>query len=157
VPIKRGGLTGYETWTSELRAHIVSVLGSYDAFEAKKTRKEGLLPDHKFPEIRWNSETRRCTLNNITDSDIRTDFQLLSNQRNQQKREVCRNCFQTGERGIVYGIPFFYKGIKTWDKSIPARGKAAENGCIGCGWYDINTWRTELNKHLNRSLPSFKQ
>ena len=86
LPIKRGGITGYETWSSELRTRIVSLLKSYDFFEAKTTKKEGLLPDHKFSEIRWNDETKRETLENLTDKEILRDFQLLSNQRNQQKR-----------------------------------------------------------------------
>ncbi len=148
VPLRRGGITGYETWTPKLRSRIVHLLESFDAFEAKKTRKESLLPDHKFPEIRWDAATKRDSLEGISDQKIREDFQLLSNQRNQQKREVCRNCFQTGERGVVYGIPFFYEGNKTWDSSIPVKGKAAEKGCTGCGWYDINAWRSKLKEHL---------
>ena len=149
LPLKRGGITGYETWTPMLRTKIISVLGAFDAFEAKVTRKEGLLPDHKFPEIRWDAETRRATLKHLTDAEIKADFQLLSNQRNQQKREVCRACFQTGVRGTVYGLNFFYKGKSTWDPSIPTQGKAAEQGCVGCGWHDINTWRTELLKKIH--------
>ena len=112
------------------------------------TRKEGLLPDHKFPEIRWDSETKRETLTHLTDDDIKRDFQLLSNQRNQQKREVCRTCFQTGMRGTIYGISFFYRGSNTWDTTIPKQSKLAENGCVGCGWYDVNTWRSALLKKL---------
>ena len=150
LPIKRGGLTGYETWSPELRNRIVSLLKSYDVFEAKKMRKEGLLPDHKFSEIRWNKETKRDTLENLCDEDILRDFQLLSNQRNQQKREVCRNCYQTDKRGVIYGIPFFYEGTEEWDTSIPKTGKEAERGCVGCGWYDIERWRQELIKLLEQ-------
>jgi hypothetical protein len=151
VPIKRGGITGYETWSPKLRARIIQLLESFDSFEAKKLRKEGLLPDHKFPEIRWDMVTKRESLENLTDEEMRRDFQLLSNQRNQEKREVCRKCFQTGERGVLYGIPFFHHGSNKWDSSIPKVGKAAERGCFGCGWYDINAWRTELVKRLNDS------
>jgi hypothetical protein len=148
VPLKRGGITGYETWSPELRSKIVSLLEEFDAYEAKIGRKEGLLPDHKFPEIRWDSETRRNTLEHLTDEEIKKDFQLLSNQRNQQKREVCRKCFQTGNRGTIYGIPFFYEGSEIWDSRIPKVGKKAEQGCVGCGWYDINRWRSNLAKKL---------
>jgi len=151
VPIKRGGITGYETWSPKLRAHIVDLLDSFDSYEAKKLRKEGLLPDHKFPEIRWDTATRRESLESLSDAEIKNDFQLLSNQRNQQKREVCRKCFQTGERGIIYGIPFFYQGSGTWDVSIAKTGKDAEMGCLGCGWYDINKWRSELVNQLSES------
>lgn len=85
----------------------------------------------------------------MSDEDVIKKFQLLDNQRNQQKREVCRSCFQTGKRGIIYGIPFFYNGNEDWDKRIPMIGKQAEHGCIGCAWYDIERWRRELLKILN--------
>ena len=146
VPIKRGGISGYETWSSLLRKRIVSLLKCYDAYEAKKGSKEMLLPDHKFPEIRWDDETRRNDIESLKDHEIVRDFQLLSNQRNQQKREVCRKCYQSNERGVVYGIPFYYKGSKEWDGRIPKRGKDAEFGCVGCGWYDLERWREELKK-----------
>ena len=84
----------------------------------------------------------------MTDDEIRAKFQLLTNQRNQQKREVCRNCYQTGERGSIYGIDFYYEGGPIWESSIPRKGKAAEQGCIGCPWYDIERWRRELKKKL---------
>lgn len=148
IPLKRGGITGYETWSPELRNKIISVLNRIDVYEAKVGGKEGLLPDHKFPEIRWDAETRRHSLEELTDDEIQKDFQLLSNQRNQQKREVCRKCFQTGNRGVIFGIPFFYEGTSIWEVSIPKSGKAAEKGCVGCGWYDLKKWRDELNKKL---------
>lgn len=148
LPIKRGGLTGYETWTPALRSRIIKVLAGFDEFEAKATRPEGLLPDHKFPEIRWDLQTKRDSLHELTDDEIKRDFQLLSNQRNQQKREVCRRCFQTGVRGVIYGIPFYYEGSSAWRTDIPKIGKAAEQGCVGCGWYDISMWRNELIKKL---------
>ena len=151
LPLKRDGIIGYETWSQELRKKIVSLLKSYDVFEAKQVRKEGLLPDHKFSEIRWDKATKRESLENLTDEEILRDFQLLSNQRNQQKREVCRNCYQTGKRGIIYGIPFFYEGTENWNPSIPKIGKEAEKGCVGCAWYDIERWRKELIKQLQQT------
>jgi hypothetical protein len=148
LPLARGGITGYETWSKELRDSIIKILKIYDVYEAKITKKESLLPDHKFPEIRWNDDTKRDSLENLSEAEIKKDFQLLTNQRNQQKREVCRNCYQIGKRGIIYGIPFFYKGTADWDIKIPQRGKEAEAGCIGCAWYDIEQWRQELIKKL---------
>jgi hypothetical protein len=148
LPLPRGGITGYETWSKELREKIIKTLETYDVFEAKVTKKEGLLPDHKFPEIRWDDETKRMSLEDLSDTEIKNDFQLLTNQRNQQKREICRNCYQTGKRGMIYGIPYFYRGTVDWDKDIPQRGKFAEKGCIGCAWYDIERWRNELIKRL---------
>ena len=148
IPLPRGGVTGYETWSKELRNHIIILLKAYDVFEARITKREGLLPDHKFPEIRWDENTKRISLENLTDEEIKSDFQLMTNQRNQQKREICRYCYQTGERGIIYGIPYFYRGDYNWDHKIPKRGKEAEKGCVGCAWYDIERWRQELIKRL---------
>ena len=87
----------------------------------------------------------------MTDAEIVQKFQLLDSQRNQQKREICRRCFQEGKRGTIYGIKYFYEGNENWDPSIPKVGKAAEKGCIGCPWYDIEFWRKMLNQALLQS------
>jgi hypothetical protein len=84
----------------------------------------------------------------LSEFEIKQKFQLLDNQRNLQKREVCRKCFQTNQRGIIFGIKYFYKGTEIWDKKIPKIGKEAEEGCIGCAWYDIIIWRDNLNQLL---------
>lgn len=149
LPLPRGGESGYETWSPALLRRIINVLGSFDAYEAKPGAH--LIPDHKFPEIRWDLETRRGHLGDLTDEQIRRDFQLISNQRNQQKREVCRLCYQTDQRPYPFGIPFFYTGTINWPDSIPKTGKDAEKGCIGCGWYDIQSWRQALVKKLTSS------
>ena len=84
----------------------------------------------------------------MTDDEIKDKFQLIDNKRNEQKREACRNCVQSGIRGTVYGIKFYYEYGKSWPKDFLVRGKQAEGGCVGCGWYDIAKWREELNKKL---------
>ena len=135
---------GYETWSPRLRARILAVLGGVDVYENKPGR--ALLPDHKFPEIRWAQSTKAVNPDDMSDQEIRAKFQLLSNQRNQQKREVCRDCFQTGRRGIMFGIPYFYEGTETWDATMPTTGKDAERGCVGCAWYDVVEWRQHLTE-----------
>ena len=150
LPLPRGGITGYEKWSPELRARIIKTLDGFDAYEAKKGKTEGLLPDHKFPEIRWDKDTMRESLEELAAVAIKRDFQLLSNQRNQQKREVCRSCYQTGRRGTIFGISYFHKGGPNWDASIPEKGKEAEKGCEGCPWYDIQEWRNKLSGELLR-------
>jgi hypothetical protein len=82
----------------------------------------------------------------MPENEIRQKFQLLDNQRNQQKREVCRQCFQTGKRGVLFGIKYFYKGDENWPSDVPKVGKSAEAGCVGCGWYDMAEWRKSLNE-----------
>ncbi len=145
--LPRGGVSGYETWSPSLRKRILAVLRHFDAYECW-VRHGSLLPDHKFPEIRWDEETREENPEDMTDDEIREKFQLLSNQRNQQKREVCRECFQTGKRGTPYGIKFFYAGDENWPHGVPKVGKEAMKGCMGCGWYDLSRWREELNALL---------
>lgn len=149
VPRAIGHASGYEYWSGKLRARIVKVLGNYDAFEGKVGNPKHLLPDHKFPEARWNRDTRRESLEDLSQSEILRDFQLITNQRNQQKREVCRRCVETGERGYPFGIKFFYEGGAKWSSTAPTTGKAAEAGCVGCGWYDLEKWRRALQDKIN--------
>lgn len=148
LPIERCGVegNGYETWSLTLRKRIINVLNSIDVYEG--TFSPHCLPDHKFSEIRWDEHTKTENLDAMTDDEIKAKFQLLTNQRNQQKREVCRNCFQTGKRGTIYGISYYYKGDENWDPSIPIKGKEAEKGCIGCPWYDIALWKQRLIENL---------
>ncbi len=150
LPIRRGASqgNGYETWSPALRKRIVAVLNGIDVYE--NTKNPNCLPDHKFSEIRWDEFTKASDLEQMTDAQIKAKFQLLTNQRNLQKREVCRTCYQTGKRGVIFGIPFFYEGSEKWDDAIPKTGKEAEKGCIGCPWYDIDRWRKELIKVLNK-------
>lgn len=153
VPLPRGGVSGYETWSPQLRARIVRVLGGYDAFESRVKNRASLLPDHKFPEIRWGEGTRRGSLEGLSDEEIRRDFQLLDNQRNLQKREVCRRCYQTGERGAPFGVRFFWQGGERWPQDVPRSGQGAERGCLGCGWYDLEAWRQALNRRVKEQGP----
>lgn len=150
VPIPRVIIAGngYETWSAHLRKRIINILKSYDAYEGKNGQH--LLPDHKFSEIRWDENTKSLNPDNMTDEEILNKFQLLTNQRNQQKREACRNCYNTNKRGYPFGIPFFYNGDENWDNTIPKKGKEAERGCIGCGWYDLEKWRKELIKNIRQ-------
>lgn len=146
VPIPRGAQTGYEIFSKEFKAKALKILKKLNVYELSSANSAGLLPEHKFPEIRWDATTRAENPNDMSDEDIKKKYQLMDNQRNQQKREVCRQCFQTGKRGIVFGVKFFYEGNENWADTIPKVGKDAEQGCVGCGWYDLEKWREELNK-----------
>ena len=139
---------GYETFTPQFKARVIRLLKERNAFEARVTAKKALIPDHKFSEVRWDDETKAENSMEMTDEEVIQKFQLLDNQRNQQKREICRRCFQEGIRGTIYGIHYFYEGDENWNPSIPKVGKDAEKGCIGCPWYDIELWREMLNKEL---------
>lgn len=148
LPLPLHAEMGYETFTPQFKARVIRLLGERNAFEARVTAKKALIPDHKFSEVRWDDETKAENSMDMTDAEIIQKFQLLDNQRNQQKREICRRCFQEGIRGTIYGIKYFYEGDENWDPNIPKVGKAAEKGCIGCPWYDIELWRKMINKHI---------
>lgn len=150
LPIPLHTEMGYETFTPQFKARVIRLLNEKNAFEAKVTNKKALIPDHKFSEVRWDDQTKGENPLEMEDSEIIQKFQLLDNQRNQQKREICRKCFQEGIRGSIYGINYYYKGSENWDDSIPKMGKEAEKGCDGCPWYDIEKWRTMLNNELNK-------
>ena len=148
LPLPLHAKMGYETFTPQFKARVIRLLRERNAFEARVTAKKALIPDHKFSEVRWDDETKAENSMEMTDAEIIQKFQLLDNQRNQQKREVCRKCFQEGIRGTIYGIDYFYEGNEKWDPNIPTKGKAAEKGCVGCPWYDIELWRKMINKKL---------
>lgn len=149
LPIELNANMDYEIFSPQFKSRVIRLFKGINAYEAKKTPKRSLIPDHKFSEIRWDDKTKKDNPMTMTDEEIINKFQLLDNQRNQQKREVCRNCFQTGRRGTIFGIDFYSKGTDMWDNNIPQKGKDAEQGCIGCPWYDIDAWRKEINKILS--------
>lgn len=148
LPIPLHAEMGYETFTPQFKARVIRLLRERNAFEARVTAKKALIPDHKFSEVRWDESTRSENSMDMSDDEIIEKFQLLDNQRNQQKREICRKCYQEGVRGTIYGINFFYEGTDKWDEDIPTKGKEAERGCVGCPWYDIEKWREMLNKEI---------
>ena len=147
LPLAKEAATGYESFSPRLRRRIIQVLGNYDAYEGK-VRTSGLLPDHKFPEISWDESVPQDNPDDMSAAEIRAKFQLLDNQRNLEKREACRQVFQTGKLGAIFGIDYPINGIADWPENIPRTGKASEEGWKLCPWYDIEAWRQSLNAFL---------
>lgn len=146
LSLPRAKPMGYEKFSRKLRKRILETLDYYDVYEERYN--DNVLPDHKFSEIRWDENTAEENPEDMSEDEIKSKFQLMTNQRNEQKREACRKCFQTDKRGYPYGIPFYYKGDENWDDTIPKTGKGAEKGCDGCGWYDLAKWKEELIKKI---------
>lgn len=151
LPLERGHATGYETISPKLKKRIIQVLGSYDAYEGKPRPSHALLPDHKFPEISWDHETRQENPDDMSDEEIRRKFQLLDNQRNLQKREACRKVLETGNLGTIFGIEYYMNGDGKWPEGVPTHGSESEEGWKLCPWYDIEAWRESLNAFLRKS------
>lgn len=106
------------------------------------------MPDHKFPEIRWEAGVEESN-EGLSALDMQIKFQLVPEWVNQAKREVCRKCFQTGIRGKLNGIDYYYHGDEKWPSNAPTTGVAAKAGCVGCFWYDMMKWRENLNKLIS--------
>ena len=134
--------SGVKTLTPKIIKRIIAVLGHIDIYEDKKS--PDCFPDYKFPEIRWDENTRLENIDLMSDEEIKSKFQLLNKEVLQRKKTVCQQCYQSGKRKFAFDIPYFYRGDVNWDKHIPKTGKAAELGCIGCAWYDFAEWRKHL-------------
>jgi hypothetical protein len=159
------GKTRWDRWTGEfqssnapagistvLKKKILAHFGNMDVIEQRERPSHELVVDHRFPMIRWGTtETKHST--EISEADIERKFQLLKfdegGNHNLLKSRACENCFKTGKRGTPFGIEFFYRGNGDWPKKAPLIGVDAEEGCVGCGWYDFVKWREALNLKLS--------
>ena len=160
--------THHDRWTGEIVPSVhtgfmpqkfikraLAIFNSRDVVENSERKPSEVIIDHKLPRIRWTQETSRRLTNysSMTDHDIRTHFQLLkksngSVNHNLLKSRACEGCFETGERGEPFGISFFYEGGPYWEPP----DKTDPDGCVGCGWYDFEAWRTDLNELLRETL-----
>lgn len=150
TPILSNDQNNYELVSPALKYRICQVFDFRDSYTGiKNTSSKAFVPDHKFPEDRWDKDTADINNNDMSKDKIKQKFQLLTIQTNLQKQKHCAKCIKTGQRGYPFGIKYYYKGSEKWDKNIPSKGKKAEEGCVGCGWYDLLEWKKQLNHKLN--------
>ncbi|MBD2137024.1 restriction endonuclease [Anabaena sp. FACHB-1237] len=155
--------TDWDRWTGErqeanaptniprqLIKKILEVYSYTDVIEQRQREKHELVIDHRFPMERWG-KSESPYLTPMSESEIRKKFQLLkkdaSGNHNLLKSRSCERCIKIGKRGTPFGIKFWYQGSEDWP-SQHQRGDEAEKGCIGCGWYDFETWRNALNQKI---------
>ncbi|MGB5961128.1 MAG: hypothetical protein WBG73_10755 [Coleofasciculaceae cyanobacterium] len=133
---------------------ILKIYAYTDVIEQRQRAIHELVIDHRFPMERWGSH-EPPHLTSISEDEIKKKFQLLkkdaSGNHNLLKSRSCENCIRTGKRGTPLGIRFWYKGDEDW-ASKHQRGNEAEEGCVGCGWYDFEAWRDALNQKLTESV-----
>lgn len=128
-----------------LKKNIKSLLGNREVcFNVVRTEVE-LLIDHKFPSQRW-VEPETDNPNDMSESEIKHKFQLLSNQTNMWKSRYCDTCVKTGKRGDFMGTKWYYSGNENWEGQTPND----ENGCFGCPWYDLALWKEKLNETIQK-------
>ena len=88
--------------------------------------------DHRMPEImRKNKGIKATPLTRATiiDGIWDNDYQVLSKQTNNQKREACNKCL----KGEDIEVPF---AICPNRSAYKAREDEDNKGCLGCFWYD---------------------
>ena len=155
--------TRWDRWTGEIREanaaanvpkkltqRILELYSYTDVIEQRKRSAHELVIDHRFPK-RWGSIEESLSIN-MDEDKIRQKFQLLkkdiSGNHNLLKSRACERCIKYGKRGTPFGIEFWYEGNEDWASNYQ-HGVEAESGCVGCGWYDFDTWRNELNKQFS--------
>ena len=156
--------TRWDRWTGEIREanaaanvpkkltqRILELYSYTDVIEQRKRSAHELVIDHRFPMERWGSIEESLSIN-MDEDKIRQKFQLLkkdvSGNHNLLKSRACERCIKYGKRGTPFGIKFWYEGNEDWASNYQ-HGVEAESGCVGCGWYDFDTWRNELNKQFS--------
>jgi len=138
--------------SSELVKRILAYYDHTDVIEKRERPQHELVVDHRFPMLRWG-DVEDSNDPAMSEDEIKNKFQLLKfdggGNHNLLKSRDCERCLNEGRRGTPFGINFFYTGDENWPKEVPPKGKNAEQGCVGCGWYNFAEWRTDLNKKLN--------
>lgn len=125
LPIPRGTPTGYETFTPKLRKKIIKTL-RYDVYEERIN--DNVLPDHKFSEIRWDEKTAEENPNDMTEEEIKAKFQLLTTQRNLQKRKYAGIVIKQIKEAIHMKFHFIIKVMKTGMKIFQKLEKKQKKG-----------------------------
>jgi hypothetical protein len=162
-----GETTRHDRWTGErktanaaanipeaVKQKILDHYDHRDVIEDRQRQLHDLVIDHRFPMERWAGAEESYT-EEIDESEIERTFQLLKDDgkgnHNLLKSRACEHCKETGERGAPMGIEFWYRGGPEWPDDVPEEGPEAEVGCVGCGWYNFDRWRQELNELIRAS------
>lgn len=115
------------------RKRIKDIFDNRDAFTGASISSNAEV-DHKIP---WTRLTNDIDTNRLNDFELKQHFQLLTRDHNLLKDRACKVCKDTEKRPPLFGIHFWYVGSEKYIDT-----------CEGCGWFDGNKWRIELNKRL---------
>jgi len=126
---------------ANLRKRVLKHYKNIEVVTLREMYPNQLEVDHRFPQVRWSKDESYAP--EMSEAELHAKFQLLTRQHNLWKSRYCEHCAKTGERGTFIGINFFAQGRQNWDSGILPND---ERGCLGCFWYDPETWRQELNK-----------
>ena len=117
--------------SQEDRDRVFKVYGGIDAFT--NTKISGIFEvDHKKP---FFNEEQDINIKDLTDEEIKNEYQLLTPDHNKLKDKQCRKCVKNKKRPPFLGKKYWYVG-----------GENFTGSCIGCGYYDGVKWTEEFNK-----------
>lgn len=133
---------------AKLRQRILKYYNYTEAITLRQMLPTQLEVDHRFPQVRWSKDETYDV--EMPDSELRNKFQLLTREHNLWKSRYCEHCKKTGERGTFIGINYFSQGEPMWNSRIESDD---EQGCLGCFWYDPETWRHSLNAEIISPKP----
>lgn len=122
--------------TATTRKRILRVLGEYDAFSGASITSTPEI-DHKVP---WTRLERDIDSNTLNDEGIKYHFQLLTREHNLLKDRMCGQCKINGTRPPFFGVKYWYQGDINYVDT-----------CEGCGWYNPEKWKQELNRFLKNA------
>ena len=115
------------------RKRTLEIFGGRDAFTGASISSTPEI-DHKVPWTRLDGD---IDIRQLSDEEIKENFQLLTREHNLLKDRMCAICKNKGIRPPFFEIPFWYEGDEHY------RGS-----CVGCGWYDGVEWRKSVAKLL---------
>ena len=123
------------TLSKSIRDRILKLYDNTDARFGRQT-VEALEVDHRKPRIR--ESTDESSYNTCSDEELKANFMLLTRQNNLTKSRACEACVQTNKRGWDQ-LKWWYEGTENY-----------EGSCVGCFWYDPDTWKEKATNELYR-------
>ena len=123
-----------------LTKRVKDLYKNTDAYTLRVEVPEKLEVDHRFPQVRWESNEDVNDIH-MPEEDIRKKFMLLTRENNLLKSRCCEHCKKTGKRAKGYGIPFWYEGDENWSESLK---------CEGCFWFNPEKWRAKVAELVNK-------
>ncbi len=120
--------------TGKAREKIIGVFDNRDAITSASITSVAEI-DHKTPWTRLDAD---IDTSNLSNEEIRENFQLLTREHNLLKDRMCSKCKETGIRQPFLEIAYWYAGDERYLGT-----------CEGCGWYDAKKWREVVNETLN--------
>ena len=130
-------VTTYGDYIMRIESKIYNTLKNGDVYFYTNTKISGIFEvDHKKP---FFNEEQDINIKDLTDEEIKNEYQLLTPDHNKLKDKQCRKCVKNKKRPPFLGKKYWYAG-----------GENFTGSCVGCGYYDGIKWTEEFNNEEAR-------